>query len=61
MFNKLEELKKPKTMKAQVDVLWEVCTNHIPTRLKWLDVKVNFILAFTGLVLALVAISIFGG
>ena len=49
---------KPKAAKDQVDMIWTQCFNHIPTKLKWLDVKLNFILVFMGLVLALLAVTI---
>ena len=49
---------KPKTHDEQMDMIWEACFNHIPTRLGWVDLKVNFILAFIGIVLALVAVSL---
>lgn len=56
MSNKMPE--KPKTQKEQISMLWEGVFNHIPTQLKWQNVKLNFILAFMGLVLALLAVII---
>jgi len=49
---------KPKTHDEQMDMVWDALFNHIPTRLAWVDLKVNFILAFIGIVLALVAVSL---
>jgi len=49
---------KPESMKGQIDMLWDAVYNHIPTRLKWQDVKLNFILGFLGLILTLLAVII---
>ena len=49
---------KPKTMKEQIDQLWEACFNHIPSRLKWMDTKIAFILAFIAIVMVLVSITL---
>lgn len=44
--------KKPKTTKGQVDMMWDAVFNLWPHRLKWQDIKINFILAFVALILA---------
>lgn len=49
---------KPKTTKTQIEMIWSQCFNHIPSRLKWLDLKLNFVLVFMGLILALLAVII---
>jgi len=51
---------KPKTQKGQIDMLWEACFNHLPTRLKWVDTKVSFILGFTALILGLLGVLVYG-
>ncbi len=50
--------KKPDDVEGQISVLWDFMTNHVWSRLKWQDVKMNFVLVFLGLILALLAISI---
>lgn len=52
--NKMPE--KPETMKAQVDMLWDAVFNHIPTKLNWQNIKLNFIMTFIALILALQAV-----
>ena len=52
---------KPQTMKEQVDMLWDAVYNHIPSKLRWQNVKLNFILTFMALVLALQAVLILRG
>ncbi len=54
-------IKKPKTTKAQVDTLWDIVCNHIMSRLKWQDVKLNFILAFLAILMGLVTIVLAKG
>ena len=43
---------KPKTTAGQIDMIWVAVFNAIPHRLKWQDIKINFILAFVALILA---------
>jgi len=43
---------KPKTQKAQIDMIWDAVFNSIAHRLKWQDLKITFILGFMVLVLA---------
>lgn len=47
---------KPDKQKDQISMLWDACFNDIPHRLKWQDVKINFILGFMGVVLTLIAV-----
>ena len=47
---------KASTTEGIIDQLWLAVFNHIPSRLNVMDMKVNFIMAFMGLILALVAI-----
>jgi len=54
MKNQMPE--KPKTTKGQVDALWDICSNHILGRLRWQDVKLNFILGFMGLVMVVLGV-----
>jgi len=49
---------KPDKQKDQISELWDACFNHLPTHIRWLNVKVNFILAMIGVVMAMVAVSI---
>lgn len=49
---------KPKTTKEQVDKLWDIVTNDIMTRLRWQDIKINFILTLVAIILALTAIAV---
>lgn len=44
---------KPNTLEEQISMLWEACFNHIPSQLKWLDIKLTFILTFVALILGL--------
>ena len=55
---KLVVPEKPKTEKAQISILWDIISNHIIHRLNWQDIKMNFILGLTGLILALCAVMI---
>ena len=49
---------KPDKQKDQISELWDAVYNHIPTHLRWLNIKTNFILAMMGVVLALITASI---
>ncbi len=49
---------KPDKQKDQLSELWDAVYNHLPTRINWLDIKINFILALLGVVIALIAASI---
>lgn len=49
---------RPKSSKAQVEMLWEAMYNHVFTWMRWQDIKLNFVLVFLGLVVALLAITI---
>ena len=48
-----KQLEKPKGQKAQVDALWDMVTNHMWTKLTFLDWKVNFLVI---LVIAMLAV-----
>lgn len=50
--------KKPETQRAQIEMLWEAAYNHLPHKISILGVKVNLIMAFGGLSLALLAVVI---
>lgn len=56
MNNKMPD--KPKTQKAQIDMLWDACFNHIPSKLKWMNLKINMVLTFGAFALALLGIVI---
>jgi len=43
--------KKPETIAEQVSMMWDALYNHVPHRLRWQDIKINFILAFMALLL----------
>jgi len=50
---------KPQNINQQVSMMWDYLFNHLPSRLKqqdrrlrWQDVKINFILLFVALILA---------
>lgn len=53
--------KKPETQKEQISMLWDFVTNHIFTRVCTHDMKINFILILTGLILAFIAILVSKG
>ena len=53
-----KHIEKPKTTKAQMDLVWRQAFNHIPSKLNWLDMKLNFILVFTALILGLLGVLI---
>ncbi len=44
---------KPKSEESQISMLWDAVYNHIPTQIKWLNVKLTFILTFVALILGL--------
>lgn len=47
---------KPEDEKNQISMLWEACFNHLPHQINFLNIKMNFTLAFLALVLALLGI-----
>ena len=51
---------KPTRQRDQIDMLWDGVFNHLPTKIKWIDVKVNFLMAFVALILALMGIMVYG-
>ena len=56
---KLPTPTKPATQAEKVDMLWDGFYNHLPHWLNLLDTKINFLLGFIGIVMALVSI-VFG-
>ena len=46
------------SVREDLTKLTTLVENHIMTRLKWQDAKLNFILGFLGLILALLAVII---
>lgn len=59
---------KPPSEKEQISVMWDILANHLPhclqdvyDRIHWVDRKLNFILGFMGLVLALLGVLIARG
>ncbi len=54
--NKL--VSKPTITEKQVDMLWDACFNHIPSRLDWMNTKINFILTFLAIELALTGLAL---
>ena len=52
---------KPKTQKGQIDMMWDAIFNAFPHRLKWQDIKINFILTFVALILAMIGILVIRG
>jgi len=52
---------KPKTTKAQIDMIWDALFNEIPHKFKWQDVKINFILVFVALILTMIGILVVRG
>ena len=53
--------KKPKSHEEQASTLWDIVNNCIWTKICWLDIKLNFILAFMALVLGLLGIILARG
>ena len=58
LFNGATVPKKPTKQKEQIDMMWQAVYNHLPTKIKWIDVKANFILALVALILALQGVLI---
>lgn len=57
---------KPEGIDAKMDMVWEYCFNHLPSRLRrqerrlhWQDVKLNFILVLLALILASLGARLF--
>lgn len=47
---------KPKTQREQVDTLWDIVANHLWHKMYWLDIKLNFLLAFIAVILTLLGL-----
>ncbi len=56
--NKHDMPKKPKTNTAKIDLVWDAVFNHLPTQLRWVNLKMNFIIAFMALILGLLGLII---
>ena len=52
---------KPKTTKEQINMIWDALFNAIPHHLKSQDIRINFILAFMALILAMIGILVVRG
>ena len=42
----------------QIEMLWDACFNHLPTRLDFLNMKLNFLLGMAGIMIALMTLMI---
>ena len=49
---------KPQTLDEQVSMIWDAVFNHIFHRLKFQDIKINFILTFLGLMIAILVVML---
>ena len=49
---------KPETLDAQVSMLWDGLYNHLPSWLEAIELKMNFVLVFLGLLLGFLAILV---
>lgn len=49
---------KPKTIEEQVSMIWDALYNDVFHKLKFQDIKVNFILAFLGLLLTALGVML---
>ncbi len=49
---------KPETQEEQINMLWDGVFNHLPHRLAWLNIKINFILTFMAIELGLTGFAI---
>lgn len=53
--------KKPKAQREQVDLIWDFVFNHLAHKIKFIDLKIGFILAFIAIMLALLGVLVFRG
>lgn len=51
---------KPDTQEKKVDMIWDFCFNHLPSRLWFQDIKINFLLALLAILIACFAVESFG-
>ena len=49
---------KPQTLDEQISMIWDAVFNHIFHQLKFQDVKINFILTFLGLLIAILVVML---
>jgi hypothetical protein len=56
--NDIRDFEAAHTTKDKVDKLGKIVCNHILHRVMWQDTKMNFVLTFLALILALVAILV---
>jgi len=60
MFNKNRKTPEmPKDPRKRNEMMWEAIFNHIPHRLAWQDMKLNFVLVLLALILAAQAADLF--
>ena len=52
---------KPKTMKKQIDTIWDVIGNCVLTQLKVQNLKLTFVLVFMGIIIGFLGVLIFKG
>lgn len=56
-----KDIKKPKTQKEQVDLIWDFLFNHLNHKVKFLDTKITFILSLLAILMVLIAIALARG
>jgi len=56
--NNISMPKKPKTMKEQVNALWEITGNHVLTSLRVQNMKCNFLLGLVSVSVTLSGIAV---
>lgn len=54
----IKEFKKAQTPEEKINIIGEIVCNHILHRVVWVDTKLNFVLVFIALILALLGILI---
>lgn len=54
----MDKPRKPKTIEEQVSMIWDALYNDVFHKLKFQDIKINFILVFVGLLLTALGIMI---
>ena len=52
---------KPESQEEQISVIWDFLFNHLAHRVKFIDLKIAFILGFLTLILALLGVLIVKG
>jgi hypothetical protein len=59
MSNNFKNVKKPQKQEEQIDLIWEYLFNYLLHKVRFMDLKIGFILGFITLMLALLGILIF--